>query len=576
MDTSNPATVYESIINSSKDFITLINRDYVYELVNESYCSTIGREKRDILNRHVSEVWGAERFDQFIRPRLDDCFAGKEVHYVEHFSFGEEKRYMHVSYYPYQKLDGVSHVIVFSHDISKIKEIEGKLTHFEYRDPVTGLFNRRSLDIILEMEIEKAKRSESEKERALLLIGLKNVVKIKEVFGLAKSDILLENTGLRINNLLRKADYAFRLEGDELVVLLTGIKRDTDAAKVAEKILGAITIPYRHNGKQIAIEAHAGITIYPGDGEDPGDLMCNALTALNTATKEGKSILLYNRDIQKKAMERLYLESEIQKAFEEQQFTLHYQPICDGEGTLLGAEALIRWVHPVRGNIPPNDFIPILEELGKIHIIGKWALFHLCEQLRRWKERYQIYISLNISVQEFLDDSFLDTLKGALEKCGGAGSCPLKIEVTESEGMKDPERSIRVMEEINKLGLGLYIDDFGTGHSSLSYLNIIPAEVLKLDKIFIDLLEDDPKQQKFVEGIINMVRSMEKEILCEGVESVGQVELLRSMGCRRFQGYYFSKPLPADVFEDVMRLGKNLSPPDTPKEYNRKRDEISG
>jgi diguanylate cyclase (GGDEF)-like protein/PAS domain S-box-containing protein len=555
MDTSRPATVYESIINSSKDFITLINRDFIYELVNESYCSNIGRSKADILNCHVSEVWGPERFEQLIRPRLQACFAGEEVHYVEHFSFGEDKRYMHVSYYPFNMGDGVSHAIVFSHDISKIKEIEGKLTHFEYRDPVTGLFNRRSLDIILEMELEKAKRSETEKERALLVIGLNNISRIKEVFGLVKSDILLENTGLRIKNLIRQADYAFRMEGDELVVLLTRVRRDTDAARVAEKILNSITIPYRHGGKQLSVSANVGVSIYPGDGDDLASLMCNALIARNAARLENKPILLYDRGLHDKAMNRLFLESEIQRAFEEHQFTLHYQPICDAAGVLLGAEALIRWMHPERGNIPPNDFIPLLEELGKIHFVGKWALYQVCEQLRRWGTSHSIYVSMNVSVQEFLDGSFVDTLKGAISKCGSS-PCRLKIEVTESEGMQDPERSIKVMQQITELGLGLYIDDFGTGHSSLSYLNLIPAEVLKLDKIFIDHLEEDPKQQKFVEGIINMVGSMEKEILCEGVESREQVDLLHSMGCRRFQGYYFSKPLTAEAFEEVMKMGK--------------------
>lgn len=555
--------VYESIINASKDFITLINREYVYELVNLSYCRTIGRKKDEILNRRVAEVWGEERFERLIRPRLEECFAGGEVHYVEQFDFGSEKRYMHVSYYPFETGDGVSHAIVFSHDISRIKEIEGRLTHFEFQDPVTGLFNRRSLDIILEMELEKAKRSEQEKTRALLIIAIGNIPRIREVFGLVKTDILLENTGLRIKNLLRRADYAFRLDGDEFVVLLTSLKRSTDVARVAEKILDAVTIPYRYDGKQLMITAQAGAALYPDDGDEPHLLLQSAIEARNAAESCGRPIVLHNRTLHDSAMNRLFLESEIQRAFEEEQFTLHYQPICDREGTLLGAEALIRWNHPERGNIPPGDFIPVLEELGKIHIIGKWALYQVCRQLRAWGDGASgPYISINVSVREFLDDSFIDTLKGALGNCG-SGGCRLKVEVTESEGMRDPERSIAVMKEIMALGPGLFIDDFGTGHSSLAYLKLIPAEVLKLDKIFIDRIEHDAKERKFVEGIIRLVGSMEKEIICEGVESREQVELLAAMGCRRFQGFYFSRPLPAEEFGRLLESASSINKKDT-------------
>ncbi len=556
METDAAQGMYKSIIDASKDFITLINRDYVYELVNESYCCNIGKERDFILHNSVAEVWGEERFLRLIRPRLEECFAGGEVHYVEHFSFGENNRYMHVSYYPFRTGGEVSHAIVFSHDISRLKEIEGKLTHFEYRDPVTGLFNRRSLDIILEMEIEKAKRSDQEKERALLVIALTNIPKIKEIFGLVKTDILLENTGLRIKSLLRRADYAFRLEGDEFVVLLTRIKRNSDAARVAEKILGAISIPYRYDGKQISIAAHAGIALYPFDGDDPDLIFRNATEARNSAVAAGAAVLMHDEELHSKAMHRLFLESEIQRTFEEDQFSLHYQPICGPEGKLLGAEALIRWNHPERGTIPPDSFIPVLEELGKIHMIGKWALYQVCRQLKEWADACDLYISMNVSAQEFLDTSFLDTLRGALDKCSSGAGCRLKIEVTESEGMRDPERFIRVMEEIRELGPGLYIDDFGTGHSSLAYLKLIPAEVLKLDKIFIDRIEKDEKARNFVGSIIRLVHSMEKEILCEGVESREQVELLAALGCRRFQGYYFSRPLPAGEFEKLMKNEK--------------------
>ncbi|HUX20838.1 MAG TPA: PAS domain-containing protein, partial [Spirochaetia bacterium] len=185
---------YEYIVNRSKDFITLINRDYVYEIVNDTYCQIVGMEKAEVLNRKVSEIWGNERFEGSIKGYLDRCFQGENVHYIERFKFGLEQRYMHVSYYPYGDREGeVTHALVFSHDITKLGEIETKLINYQYRDPMTGLYNRRSLEIILDTEISKAKRSKGEHFRAVAFIGIENLSEVQRTYGASVGNVLLEN-----------------------------------------------------------------------------------------------------------------------------------------------------------------------------------------------------------------------------------------------------------------------------------------------------------------------------------------------------------------------------------------------
>ena len=206
---------YEFIVNLSRDFITLINQDYVYEVVNESYCQVLKKERDQVLGQKVSDIWGKELFDSAIKPRLDECFSGKAVHYIDQFKFGLSQRYIHVSFYPYSDGDKITHALVFSHAITKLGKIESKLINYEYRDPLTGLFNKRSLDIILDMELEKAKRSKTEKLRALMIISLDNLSEVSHRYGYEIGDILLENTGIRIKEILRNSDYIFRLEGNE-------------------------------------------------------------------------------------------------------------------------------------------------------------------------------------------------------------------------------------------------------------------------------------------------------------------------------------------------------------------------
>ncbi len=546
---------YEFAVNNSQDFITLINRRYIYEIANDSYCRVLHKKRNEIIGRHVADIWGKKAFNKTIKKYLDQCFAGKTVHYNERFRIGSSTKFVHVSYYPYKLSSRITHVLVFSRDLTDQRAIESKLMNYEFRDHLTGLFNRRSLDLILEKEIEKAKRSQTEKLRALLFISLERFAPINQTYGHHIGDILLENTGLRIKSTLRKSDYIFRFEGKELTVLLVNFARETDVAKVARKIAGAVSMPYRFKGADIQITCYTGISICPDDGEDGETLIKTATAAMNEAKKERTGFLYYNRELHERSIRKIKLEGDMFKAFGSDQFLLYYQPIVDMKGKILGCEALIRWRHPDRGLVAPGEFIPIAEETGIIVSIGKWTLYTACKQMKKWALSHDIYISLNISAREFEDRQLINVVEGGLKSVGGLDPRHIKLEVTESASMTNPEFTIDQMNNLFARGIELQIDDFGTGFSSLSYLKVFPAKTIKIDKAFVDDIVTNAQEREYLASIIRMVRSRGKQVLIEGVTSQGQVEMLRKMNCDRMQGYLFSRPVPAEEFEKLLDHG---------------------
>ena len=549
---------YEYIVNISRDFITLINRDYVYEIVNDSYCREMGLPREQVLNRPVAAVWGEEKFEASIRKHLDDCFQGQEIHYIDQFKFGPFVKYMHVSFYPFRKDGRITHALVFSHDITQLGEIESRLSNYEYRDPVTGLFNRRSLNIILEKEIEKAKRSRSEKLRALLFIALENMAKVNQVHGHEIGDLLLENTGLRIRRALRGSDFVFRFEGNQLTAILTNISRSTDAGKVAQKIHNAVAVPYDFKGTEILIACSIGIAVYPGDGEERNLLIQRAASALEEARKSGSSFLLFNAELHHEAQERLRLESDLAKAFDEKQLQLHFQPVVDLEGRIRGAEGLIRWQHPRRGNVPPLDFLPLAEETGLIQAIGRWTLFTACQHLAGWDLPEGFYLSVNLSSRDFADAHLPELLDTAMSKAGLRDPRRLKLELTETRCMQDPERTIARIAELREKGIETQIDDFGSGYSSLGYLKKLPVQTFKIDRVFVEALAESQEERDYLGRIIDTIRSRRKQVVVEGVGTAEQYAFLKEMRCDLLQGFYFSRPVPAADFEALLKRGQPL------------------
>jgi len=550
---------YEYIVNTSKDFITLINKEYIYELVNLSYEKMIGKSQDEILHHSVAEVWGNNIFTSKLKNYIDKCFNGEEVHYIDNFKFGLDVKYVHVSYYPYKNDHSeITHVLVFTHDITQLGKIESKLINYEYRDPLTGLFNRKSMDIILEMELEQAKRSLSENLRAVLFIDIYNLKDINQKFGFEIGKMLLENTGLRIRETLRDSDFTFCFMGTELAVILTHLSKKTDVAKVAAKLINIIESPYHHNKHSIKVKCRIGISIFPIDGSDKSLLINKAASASKEAGLKNLNYMLYDEDLHKESIRKLNMESELTAAFQNKEFVLYYQPIVDGKGFIKGAEALIRWDQPKTGMISPLDFIPLAEDTGLIEEIGKWVIFTATRQLKEWTKDYDFYVSLNLCAREFANKELSSIVKHALKSADNLDPKFLKLEITESEGIKNPVEFINQINQLRSIDIEIYIDDFGTGQSSLEYLKSIPADVLKIDRSFILNIENDIEDLNFLKTIIQMIKSRNKKIVVEGINNKKQAEILNNLGCDRFQGFYFSKPLPAVKLKKLLERGVSL------------------
>ena len=549
---------FEHMINRSRDFVTLINRDYVYEFANRAYCETVDRTQEDIVGRTVADLWGEDRFSTRLQPLLDRCFAGESLEYIDRFTFGPFEKHMHVCFYPYAEHGETTHALVFSHDITRLTEIETKLTHYEYLDPLTGLFNRRSLDVILDKEIYRAKRSPVPVTHALLFVSLEGFSEIHRAFGIELGDILLENTGLRVRQTVRDSDYVFRFDGTDLTVLLIGITHPEDSAIVAEKIHEAITMPYKHQGIEVTIAATIGVAIFPADGETHAELFRAANTAVLEARREREPYALYKRAVHEEAIARATLKTELVAAFEERRFVLHYQPFVDAEGMPVGAEALIRWNHPRRGLLYPASFIALAEETRLVSAIDKWALYEVCDQLAAWSHLPDFFVSINISARDLLDTYLVEAVGLALKHADGVAPHRLKLELTERISMDDPQRSIETMRGLEDLGVDIWIDDFGTGQSSLAYLKELPAKVLKIDKVFIDRIKDDEEDLVYLESIVRAIRSRDKRVCIEGVTDADQERRLRGIGCDLMQGYYYAQPVTADKLLEMVSSGRPL------------------
>ncbi|MDA3957002.1 bifunctional diguanylate cyclase/phosphodiesterase, partial [Oceanispirochaeta sp.] len=414
-----------------------------------------------------------------------------------------------------------------------------------------------SLGIILDMELEKARRSRKENKRSLILLSINNYQKICLEHGISTGNMLLENTGIRMKECLRSTDYIFRYNGNELAVILTTMAAETEPLIVARKLMNVVTIPYRKEETNISLSCTMGIAIFPEDGQDCSSLITSASKALASALHEEKDFRLFDNNIHKIAESRLKLENDLNRAFDLNQFELYYQPIVDENEIIKGCETLIRWNHPERGMVPPSLFIPVSEQTGLISAISKWVLFQTAHQIKSWSENYRIYTSVNLTAREYADENLPSILAAALRQAGNLSPDFLHLEITESETMQRPEDTIQKMQMIRDMGFEIFMDDFGTGHSSLSYLKDLPADTLKLDKSFIDNIANDQDSRDFLELITHMAGNRHKSLIIEGVETREQFKILLKAGCTRFQGYLFSPPLPPVQFEELVK--RNLT-----------------
>ncbi|MFL6676189.1 MAG: putative bifunctional diguanylate cyclase/phosphodiesterase [Massilia sp.] len=447
-------------------------------------------------------------------------------------------------------------LIAYLTDITERKLAEERLHHLAYYDELTGLPNRTLFGRLVDQALMVAQRNEA--TGCVLFIDLNRFKLINDTLGRRIGDELLRQVSQRFRNTLRDEDLVAHLSGDEFAVGLFDIRQHFEATTVAQKLQASLERPFLIEGHDLRVGASVGISVYPQDGLDAETLVRMADIAMERA-KQGQeslddSVAFYSLDMNEGMQERMRIESGLRHALGHGELTLYYQPKFEiATGSIIGAEALVRWVHPERGLVPPAEFIPLAEATGLIVQVGEWVLEEACAQAAVWQRAGlpPFRLAVNVSAREFtqsLPGRVADTLKRyKLDPSW------LELEITESTLMHDIERVIGIMDRINALGVALSLDDFGTGYSSLSYLKRFPIQTLKIDRSFTTGLPKDANDCAIASTIISIARQLKHRVIAEGVETVEQLEFLRKAGCDEVQGYLYAAPLPAYEFELGMR-----------------------
>ena len=445
-------------------------------------------------------------------------------------------------------------LIAYLTDITERKEAEERIHHLAYYDALTGLPNRTLLTKLVDQAVAVAQRSGM--QGCVLFIDLNRFKLINDALGRQAGDQLLREVAQRFRHALREQDVVARLGGDEFAVGLFEIGQDLEASMVAQKLMAALSEPFIIDGNDLRVGASIGISVYPQDGTDAEGLLRQADIAMYRAKQgmEADGVAFYSQDMNQGMHERMKIESGLRQALGNGQLLLHYQPkFSIHDGTIVGAEALVRWKHPERGLVPPAEFIPLAEATGLVVQVGEWVLEQACAQAQAWKRAgmQPIRLAVNVSAREFTQ-ALPGRVQETLRRYGLEPEW-LELEITESTLMHNIDRVIGIMDRITALGVALSLDDFGTGYSSLSYLKRFPIDTLKIDRSFTTGIPADANDCAIASTIISIAQQLKHRVIAEGVETAEQVAFLRSAGCNEVQGYLYSRPLPAAEFEVALR-----------------------
>lgn len=449
--------------------------------------------------------------------------------------------------------------------INQRKQAEAEIERLAYYDTLTCLPNRKLLSIRLADEIATARRRGQ--FGALLFLDLDHFKNLNDSLGHVLGDELLIQFAERLKLHLGKQDFAARLGGDEFVILLPELSDSLESAinqtrKLTEKILEDLRKPYLLKNYHYHSNSSIGITLFPQEQQNAAAILKQADTALYRVKASGRNTFeFYHPQMQETAYKRLEMEKNLRLALAEDQLELYYQPQFDGSGCLVGAEVLLRWNHPQLGFIPPDQFIPIAEEAGLIVEIGNWIFSHVFKQLKVWQETDLLkphqHISINVSPKQFEQQNFFQQLAATVTAIGADASSVI-LELTEGAFLSNINDTIEKMLQIRSLGFTFSIDDFGTGYSSLAYLKRLPLNELKIDKAFVDDIEHDMDDRAIVETVIAMAQHLKLTVIAEGVETQQQLDFLKENGCLHYQGYFFSKPLDHNSFENYLRQNQGI------------------
>lgn len=436
-----------------------------------------------------------------------------------------------------------------------LRKSERDFAHAALHDSLTGLANRKQFGDVLRRLISEYKLDPSS-EFQVLFLDIRSFKNINDTLGHTIGDKVLTIAAKRFVRMLDTKDVVARIGGDEFAIILRGLGSTSKAQKVARRIYQNITQPFSLSGNHISVDVNIGIAPCDAEYDTPEEILRDADIAMHYAKEKNNGLAVFTKELRERFLERVRFEMDLRHAIDRNEFALHYQPIVSlSDGRLIGFEALLRWHHSEFGMIPPNRFIPIAEDSGLIKPMTVWILGEACNQLSHWQKLHPEYASLimsvNISGKHLSDNDLIDHVGGALEK-SKIDSSTLKLEITESAAMENPEHTVNLLRRLKQVGVQLSIDDFGTGYSSLSHLHRLPFDTLKIDRSFVYSVGENGENSEILQTIISLAKNLKMRVIAEGIETENQLSLLQSLGCDYGQGFLLAKPKPREETETLL------------------------
>ncbi len=551
---------YKLAIDGAND--ALWERDYVNKsfFISDKWKSISGYDDTDIndITAYIEKLIHPEDIKR-AKQEFESHIKGKKDYYQSEFRIKiKDGTYKWINNRGKALKDELGNVIKIAGsvtDIDETRRIQNKIRYLAYNDSLTALPNR----IIFMEKLEDAITKNKEKKCAVIFVDVDDFKLINDILGHDYGDEVLKNIAFILKNSLPKNGMIARTNGDEFLILLNDVKDSNEISSLCDKILNNFKSPFTIKGNRVYTSVSMGIAMFPEDAETSKELLRNSDTAMYKAKNNGKNTYnFFNKEMTETIIRKAAIEKYIREAISKEELQVYYQPQIDAKShRIRGFEALIRWKSVQLGWVPPNEFIPIIEENGMIIDIGRWIIEEVCKQNKKWKEKGYKYetIAINISPIQLHHHSFMEEL----EQCMASHKIDAKdieIEITENILMNIYDRNIEVLKRLRDMRFNIALDDFGTGYSSLSYLRVMPITKLKIDKSFIDYIETDNNNRDITEGIIELSHKMGMQVVAEGVENENQLGILKDMNCDSIQGYYFSKPLPKEQAEKLLACNK--------------------
>jgi diguanylate cyclase (GGDEF)-like protein len=549
-------SLYGRAFDLSSNICMVFNERYELVLSNASACrhfvhnfSTIDGCQLPSFQELSSDLINAPSLENL----LQNCLAGHDFNGSFNLVFSNrslsgdlhlERVCIHSDEQLHSKQNSQVYILLVFYDCSSYVRLRHRMTNNEFIDPDSGLLNNKALDVMLEMSLDKAIRTGNNARLAIMMLQVSNLEHLETIFSDAVYREVFGQLARMVKLVMPNNDLVFRYDNNRIVVIIDEFENKSDLLFLAENLENQIATPYAPVEKEIHLQSCIGITVFPDDGLTKAGLLSNASAALTHGLMHNQPWLMYNRDIQQMAMEKLTLRSGLSSAIRNNELELRYMTFLDASGQVKGLEALVRWRHPSRGLMGPGEFLPVAIHTRVIGAISRWVIFRIIEDYERYFFDKDIFITFNITAIDLADLYLPDSLENALR--GRMPHSAIKVEITESECMENYDQAMQALHQFLSRNIEVLIDDFGEGHSSLSYLKDLPAQYAKIDKSFLDGITEQEKDFEFLGHVLALCRLRGLKTILEGVETEAQYEMLKGSGADLFQGHLFGKPMPVE------------------------------